>query len=305
LLLFFKKEDLPLMDWARDGADWPHRSSSTFVKVGALNWHVQRMGAGPVLLLAHGTGAATHSWRDLMPELARHFSVVGVDLPGHGFTTAPPNYRMNLQDMSDMLGDLVRALGVAPAVAVGHSAGAAILARMILDGGASPAVLVALNGALLPIPGITGQMFSGMAKMIAMLPVVPWMLSWRATDRGAVKSIIEGTGSALDERGIDLYARLLRDPVHVSNVLAMMANWDLEGLQRDLPGLRSKLMLVVADRDRAVPAKVARKVAALVPGAEVHMQVGLGHLSHEEAPRETASLIAELARAVGVLEAVA
>lgn len=292
----------PLMEWGRDGGDWPHRERSQFVKVGALNWHVQRMGSGPVLLLAHGTGAATHSWRDLMPELARHFSVVGMDLPGHGFTSAPPSYRMNLRDMSDMLGDLVRELGVEPAMAVGHSAGAAILARMILDGGACPAALVALNGSLLPIPGMTGQMYSGMAKMMALMPALPWMFAWRATDRSAVKGMIESTGSSLNERGIDLYARLMRDPVQTGNVVAMMANWDLDGLQRDLPGLASKLFLVVGDRDKAVPVKVARKVQALVPGTELHMQVGLGHLSHEEAPGETGALIAQLARSAGVLE---
>ncbi|MFN5717015.1 MAG: alpha/beta fold hydrolase, partial [Bradyrhizobium sp.] len=72
--------------WSRDGTDWPNRNASVFVEAAGIRWHVQRMGEGPSLLLIHGTGAATHSWRDMLPLLARHFSVVAPDLPGHGFT---------------------------------------------------------------------------------------------------------------------------------------------------------------------------------------------------------------------------
>jgi magnesium chelatase accessory protein len=282
------------MDWARQGADWPNRESSFFLRRGVLTWHVQRMGAGPVVLLAHGTGSATHSWRALMPALARDFDVIAVDLPGHGFTSAPPSYRLTLPEMAAGLADLVQALGVSPAMLVGHSAGAAIMARMVLDGAVDPAVVVALNGALLPLPGVHGQFFGGAAKMIAMMPVLPWFFAWRAQDRSAVARMIAGTGSTLDEAGLELYARLLRDQGHVGNVLAMMANWELEGLARDLPKLGDRLVLVAAEGDRAVPVKVARKVEALVPGARVVLQAGLGHLSHEEAPAETAALLARI-----------
>jgi magnesium chelatase accessory protein len=281
------------MDWRRDGADWPHRETSAFIRSGALTWHVQRMGTGPVMLLAHGTGSATHSWRGLMPALAEHYTVIAPDLPGHGFTGAPPAYRMTLNDMAAALTALMRTLEVSPSVAVGHSAGAAIVARMALDGGIDPARVVALNGAMLPIPGMHGEFFGGVAKMMVMVPAVPWFFSWRARDRSAVERLIASTGSRLDEQGIDLYAKLMRDQGHVGNVLAMMANWDLEALARDLPRLGDKLVLIAADGDRAVPMKVARKIAALVPGARLIAQPGLGHLSHEEAPEATARLIEE------------
>ncbi len=281
------------MDWERQGADWPNRAASSFVRRGALRWHLQRMGPAdaPVVLLAHGTGSATHSWRGLMPALARDFDVIAVDLPGHGFTGAPPSYRLTLPDMAAALGDLVAGLGVAPAMLVGHSAGAAIVARMALDGAPSRAPVVALNGALLPLPGVHGQFFGSVARMVAMMPLVPWFFSWRARDRAAVERVISGTGSTLDAEGIELYARLMRDQGHVGNVLSMMSNWELDGLARDLPRLGSRLVLVAAEGDRAVPVSVARKVEALVPGSRVILQRGLGHLSHEEAPEETAALL--------------
>ncbi|MFZ4410973.1 MAG: alpha/beta fold hydrolase, partial [Paracraurococcus sp.] len=81
-------------------ADWPNRPTSRLVAAGGLRWHVQVAGTGPVLLLVHGTGAATHSWRDLLPLLARHFTVVAPDLPGHGFTERPRAEGLSLPGMA-------------------------------------------------------------------------------------------------------------------------------------------------------------------------------------------------------------
>ncbi len=85
--------------WDREGQTWPNRHASRFVRAGGLRWHVQVMGAGPTLLLLHGAGAATHSYRDLAPLLAQDFTVICPDLPGHGFTETPPAAGLSLPGM--------------------------------------------------------------------------------------------------------------------------------------------------------------------------------------------------------------
>lgn len=289
------------LDWERDGRDWPNRHASRLVRAGGLRWHVQLLGAGPVVLLAHGTGAATHSWRELAPLLARHFSVVAPDLPGHGFTGAPAARRLSLPGMAEALAALLDALDVAPALAVGHSAGAAVLARMALDGAITPRALVSLNGALLPLPGLQGRVFPPMARLLAATPLVPRMFAWRASERAAVERLIRSTGSALDPAGTDYYARLVRSPGHVAATLAMMAHWDLRPLARDLPRLAVPLTLVVGGSDRTVPPAEARRVRALLPAARMVTLPGLGHLAHEEKPEAVAALIVGVARETGVL----
>jgi magnesium chelatase accessory protein len=59
--------------WNIEGIGWPHRETSRFLTAGGLRWHVQEAGDGPTLLLLHGAGAATHSWRGLFPLLAERF----------------------------------------------------------------------------------------------------------------------------------------------------------------------------------------------------------------------------------------
>lgn len=156
-----------LVNWATDGADWPNRAASCFVEAAGLRWHVQVMGEGPVVLLLHGTGASTHSWRDVMPKLAGTFTVVAPDLPGHGFTSRPTKASLSLPGMAAAIAGLLRELKLAPERAAGHSAGAAVLVRMAVERFIAPDFIVSFNGAFFPVSGVAGQFFSPIAKVVA------------------------------------------------------------------------------------------------------------------------------------------
>ena len=281
--------------------DWPNREASQFVRAAGLVWHVQTMGSGPLLVLIHGTGAATHSWRDLAPILAQHFTVLAPDLPGHGFTEAPAMRRLSLPGMALALQALLRTLNLQPQVAVGHSAGMAILARMALDGQIRPRCLVGLNAALMPLGGIPGQFFSPLAKLLVGLPLLPNLFAWRARDIAVVEKLLADTGSKLDARGVALYARVVRQPGHAAAALGMMAHWDLHPLLRGLPRLKPEPLLIIGANDQTIPPADALRIRDLVPSAAVETLPGLGHLAHEEKPQMVADLILDHARAAGAL----
>lgn len=277
--------------WSRDGGDWPNRAASLFVEAAGFRWHVQRMGQGPQLLLLHGTGAATHSWRGLAPILAEHFAVIAPDLPGHGFTETPAAHRLSLPGMASDVSELLRKLGAKPEIVVGHSAGAAILARMCLDGKIAPSLLVSLNGAFMPFGGVANHLFSPLAKLLVMNPLVPRLFAWQASSAGAVERLIQNTGSSIDPEGVTLYRKLVSSRAHVAAALRMMANWRLEPLLHDLPRLTPALLLVAGANDRSISPDDTRSVREIVPQAIIERVPGLGHLAHEEQPRLIADLI--------------
>lgn len=290
------------LDWSREGPHWPHRALSRFVPALGLRWHVQYAphpdAQAPTLLLLHGTGASTHSWRGLIPLLQPHVSVLALDLPGHGFSSMPEGHqvaaRCSMLGMAQGVAAVLRALGVVPSVVVGHSAGAAIACRMALDGLLSPARLWSMNGALLPLDGWAGQLFSPLAKLLVKAPLVPELFSWRAAHTDVLQKLLDGTGSHLDPQGRALYRQLIGNPGHAGAALAMMAHWDLHALWRDLPGLRTPLALVVGTNDRIVPPQAAQRVALALlhqPTPQVVQMQGLGHLAHEEQPGAIASLL--------------
>ena len=278
------------MDWAIHGHDWPHHAHSRFVGSGGRRWFVQQWPApsahAPQLLLLHGTGASTHSWRSLAPLLARQAGVVALDLPGHGFSDPARGDGATLSGMARGVATLLREIGVRPTVLIGHSAGAAIAARMALDQPKGLKSVISLNGALLPLHGLAGQVFSPLARLLAANRLVPYLFSWGATDPGRVRRLVAGTGSSIDDAGVELYARLVRDPAHVAGALAMMAHWDLRELAAALPTLRIRVQLLVAERDKTLPPEHSQRVAALLPHASLETLAGLGHLAHEEDPQQ-------------------
>jgi magnesium chelatase accessory protein len=278
--------------WERDGRDWPNRAFSRFVSAGGLRWHVQMMGEGPVVLLMHGTGASTHSFRKLAPLLAPHSSIVAADLPGHGFTDAPSSsVGYSLPGVAHGLAALLQVLNLKPALAVGHSAGAAVAVRMTLDSSITPAAVISLNGALLPFPGPAHDLFGPVARLLASSSLSARAFSLLAGSRPSVERVLRSTGSRIDPEGVRLYARLAGNPGHVHAALALMANWDLRPLARDLPHLSSRLILLTGSQDGMVPPAESYRVRALVRKAELVSLHGLGHLAHEERPDDVAALL--------------
>ena len=133
-----------------------------------------------------------------------------------------------------------------------------------------------------------------MARLAASTSLLPRLFAWHAaTDRRMVDRLLRDTGSRIDGIELDMYRRLARRPGHVGAAIAMMAQWDLHPLVRDLPRLPTPLTLVVGARDRAVRPAEARRVQAILPSAGIVTLPGLGHLAHEEQPQEVARLIVE------------
>jgi magnesium chelatase accessory protein len=284
-------------EWAQEGRGWPNTDASRFVEAGGLRWHVQVAGSGPALLLLHGTGAATHSWRRLLPLLAENWTVIAPDLPGHGFTAMPDTKRMTLPGVAGLVGELLRTLGYVPACVVGHSAGAAIGLRLALDGGIAPGRVVSINGALMPFPGMAATIFPAMAKMLFLNPFAPRLFALQARMPGeTARFLARSTGSRIDDVDAAFYERLFRTAGHCEGALAMMAHWDLAPLANDLPRLEAELLLLYGEVDRAVPPSVARQVAALVPGARAVMLPGVGHLAHEETPEAIMAYVGDIRR---------
>lgn len=274
----------------------PSQHGSQCLEVAGLRWHVRITGHGPVILLLHGTGSASHSWRGLVPLLSSRYTVVAPDLPGHGKTGDPGNAGLTLVGMASGLRRLLDHLALEPAEVIGHSAGAAVACRMCLDGQLAPAQLLSLNGALLPPLGMPLQIFGPLARMLAALPLVPEMLALRAHDQAAVARLIRGTGSHLDAAGLEFYRGLMSDPRHISAALRMMAGWDLQTLAHDLPRMPVPLALLVGERDRSIPPSEALRVAERLPTTRIFRLPALGHLAHEEDPVACMQLLSTLLR---------
>lgn len=271
--------------WDVDGADWPGRAFSRFESVDGHRFHVVVRGEGPTILLLHGAGAGGFSFRDLVPGLAKRAQVVAPDLPGQCFSEPAAGFGFGLGAMARATARLLEHLRLEVDLAVGHSAGAAILAEMVLAGAIRPRRLVGINPAMLPFDGWARHLFPPLARAGARSGIGPRLLAgWAARSPEWVDRTLRGTGSALDARGLELYHRLASAESHVAGTMAMMAAWSLEGLVSRLARFPVPLTLWVGANDRAVPPAQAYRIETVVPEVELRRFEGVGHLAHEEAP---------------------
>jgi magnesium chelatase accessory protein len=290
----------PPMDWEANRATWPHTDHSRFVTVHGQIWHVQTFGSGPVLLLLHGTGASTHSWRDLVLPLAESHTVICLDLPGHAFSYWDTKKSNSLDHMASGLAALLNHLQVWPSVIVGHSAGAAVAAQLILQHTTLPVpTLIGLNPAWLPLTGLASWLFPPTAKLLALNPLSGVLFAKQAAKPSVVRNLLQSTGSHFDEAGLSYYQRLLQTPSHDRGVLAMMAAWRLNRLAQQLPQLSGPVFMLLGGNDRTIPASLAAQTMTLLPKTTSRTLAGLGHLAHEEAPDTVCEQIIEWVRQTG------
>jgi magnesium chelatase accessory protein len=281
--------------------DWPLRAASQTVMSAPHRWHVQVAGRGPDVLLLHGAGASAHSWHKLIARLEDRFRLIAPDLPGHGFTRSPRG-RAALPQVAQDIAGLMRTLGVAPRLVVGHSAGGAIALDLARQGLCGLERIVVVNGALEDFRGPAGVLFPAMARVLSLNPFTGFFLS-RGSSEAQVRSIIGATGTNLDADALAVYARLIARRDHVDGTLAMMAQWSLKDLNAALPAIDVPTLFLHGERDQAVRIAVAERAAAAMPHAELRRLPGVGHIAQEEAPDVVAdAILSVLARTAAAAE---
>ncbi len=113
--------------------------------------HTVRRGDGPPIVFVHGLGTSAATWDRCMDLLADRFTVVAVDLLGHGDSPVPDDpeeYTRDraLADLDDVLAELTTPEGPAP-VLVGHSLGGYLaLAHVATRPGAVRGIVVLNTG---------------------------------------------------------------------------------------------------------------------------------------------------------------
>ncbi|GAA5235242.1 alpha/beta hydrolase [Verticiella sediminum] len=79
--------------FAADEFPVPEGFASGYQTIDGVRLHYVKGGSGPLVYLVHGFGQSWYEWHQLMPELAKQFTVVAPDLPGLGQSAVPPSYR--------------------------------------------------------------------------------------------------------------------------------------------------------------------------------------------------------------------
>lgn len=84
--------------------------------------HYRRSGTGPWLIFLHGFMESLEIWNDLTSELEKEFSILSVDLPGHGRSGLIGEVH-SMSEMADAVIAVADDIGIEQFVVCGHSMG--------------------------------------------------------------------------------------------------------------------------------------------------------------------------------------
>ncbi len=245
-------------------------NQKVFAATGGKNFD----GSRPVIVLIHGAGQDRTIWVLQTRYLAHHgFSVLAVDLPGHGQSEGPP--LKTIEAMSDWVTRLLDAAEVSRAHLVGHSMGAFVAMQCAADhpDRAHKVGLVSVSEAMPVHPELLAAAETNDMRALELMN--GWSLS-SAGHRGGHKSPgiwMLGTGIRTVQRAAP--------GVLFSDFTACVARGSLMNTAGDI---EAETLLILGSADKMTPIGSGKKVSAAIPNSRVEVIDGAGHSLLLEAP---------------------
>lgn len=257
-----------------------------------------RMGGdGPAILLIHGMAGSSSTWKEIMPVLARHHTVIAPDLLGHG-ESAKPMGDYSLGAFASGLRDLLGVLGVPGATIVGQSLGGGVAMQLAYQ---HPELAQRL---VLVCSGGLGREVSWMLRLLT-LPgaelLMPVLFPSFVAEKGTEVS------RAIGERGIKAphlaemwrayaslagaenrgaFLRTLRSVVDPGG--QTVSAMDRIYLAQGLPTL-----IVWGADDPIIPVAHGHAAHEVIVGSRLEVLEGCGHFPHVEAPQRFVEVLTD------------
>jgi pimeloyl-ACP methyl ester carboxylesterase len=261
---------------------------------------------GPLLVCVHGLGGAAWNWSALAPLLTSDARVLAPDLAGHGHTAAAGR-RTTVPGNRRLLERFLREVAREPVVLVGNSMGGAISALqaaatpelvrgVVLVDPALPRPLlspidarVAASFAMLALPGLGEAALARRRRSVTAERIVQETLALCCVDPSRVPAeVVETAIRMAKDRGKDHDAgpSFLLAARSVVKLLTRPRR-----LNAALSAIEAPVLFIHGERDRLVPVRVARSVAAAHPDWQLEIAEDIGHVPQLEAAEWTAGVV--------------
>jgi pimeloyl-ACP methyl ester carboxylesterase len=230
--------------------------------------HCERAGHGPALLLLHGIGSNSRSFRHQLAGLSDAFDVCAWDAPGYG-RSADPEAPFSMQDLADRAAELLDELAIERAHVLGVSMGGVIaqlvyhrhpervLSLILCDTTSTASTRVKQRLEALDRLGPRG-MAEQRAPQLVSGPQAPEALIVELTD---IMAEVRPAGYRA--------AAIALGSTHLTSLLSL---------------IRVPTLIIHGEHDAVVPVAAAHALAAAIPGARLVIIPSAGHVGNQEQP---------------------
>ena len=295
-----------------------------FIGTNGLRMAIYEEGEGPPVVLCHGFPEIAYSWRHQLPALARAgFRAIAPDQRGYGRTDRPePVEAYNIRELTADLVGMLDALGLDRAVFCGHDWGGIVIWALSLLHPERVAGVIGVNTPYFPRPPIPtiealrklfgedhyivyfqkpGEADRALAKNVRRtfqflfrkgIPTAE--LEARRRERGGTMNFVHSLeqtdlpgGQLLSEEELSVFVETFEETGFTGGI-----NWyrNMDWNWRFTGGVEERVpvpaLMVCAEDDPALPARLADGMEKYVPDLEKHLIRACGHWTQQERPEE-------------------
>jgi pimeloyl-ACP methyl ester carboxylesterase len=257
---------------------------------GTVRLAVQEMGAGAPLLLLHGLGTSSFTWRHMMPELARTHRVIAVDLRGFGMSDKPLDDRYAIQDQAEVLEAFIRQENLRNVTVAGHSFGGGVALALAVKlqreapGRLRSLVLIDTIAYRQPVP-IFFQILQAPVLADIGLALVPPEVQAEQALKIAFYDKSKVTPEAVREYAAPLESAEGKHALRAT--VSRIVPEDIDEFTAKYKTLDLPVKLIWCAEDRIVPLEFGKRLDQELPRSELTVLSGCGHMPQEEKPAET------------------
>ncbi|QEV20378.1 alpha/beta fold hydrolase [Streptomyces alboniger] len=250
---------------------------------GTIRWAALGPADAPPVVLVHGTPFSSYVWRGVARALARDHRVHVWDLAGYGASEMRDGQDVSLAAQGRVLAELLDHWGLERPAVLAHDFGGCVALRAHLLHGARYDRLALVDPvALAPWGSPTYRLLGAHAGIFGQLPpnlhealVREYVGS--ASHRGLHPAVLDRLVAAwcTDEGRPAFYRQIEQNDQRYTD--------EIQGRygELDLP-----VLICWGVEDTWIPVERGRELARAIPGAELRLIEGAGHLVQEDAPAE-------------------
>jgi len=263
--------------------------------VGRVGIHFLEAGEGAPLILIHGFGGSTFSFRHTIPELARHFRVIALDLKGFGLSERPAGGDYSLTAQARLVSEFMERLGIRRATVLGHSMGGEVAMRLAVNHPERVERLILVDSASgREVPHRT----SGGRFLRPLLPVVAlFTLHSRRFRRLSLRSAVYDP-AYLTPEVLEGYFRPTRIRGHLRGLGELLASWRNDP-PLDPSAIVQPTLVLWGEEDHWLPVSQGQHIHEQISGSRMVIIPKAGHLPLEERPEESNRAIVDFLRTTG------
>jgi pimeloyl-ACP methyl ester carboxylesterase len=265
--------------------------------------YAETHGEGPPVLLLHGFGASTYSWRHIVNRLAKDNTLILLDLKGFGRSSKPPDGAYSIYDQAAAVRHVIRNRDLRRLTLVGHSFGGgvalAVATDLINEGTKRLAGLILIDS-----PAYRQRLPLFIAALRT--PVLGSLAVHLLPPETQVRSILELAyfdKTKIPPEAVSAYAAPMREPGARESLIAtakQIVPEDVDVFVKNYEKITVPVLILWGRHDSIVPIEIGQRLHRALPHSEFIIIDNAGHIPHEEVPEDTVPHLASfLARVYG------